>query len=102
MRVVSASLGGEYYVSFNLWGPFGDPKGEEALQSGMPKIKHDLILSGTHSEVARSIQERDLYFLEKHILKIVSNATGIPVEKLDLKGLSVTPYSDEEAIERVR
>lgn len=95
VHVVTASLGGEHYVRFNLWGPFRDAQGQAALRRGMPKIKHDLILSGGRSEVARSIQENDLYFLERHILEIVSDATGIPVDQLDLKGLSVTRYSDE-------
>ena len=98
VHVVTASLGGEHYVRFNLWGPFRDAKGQAALRRGMPKIKHDLIFSGGRPEVARSIQENDLYFLERHILEIVSNATGIPVDQLDLKGLSVTRYSDETEV----
>lgn len=98
VHVVTASLGGEHYVRFNLWGPFRDAKGQAALGRGMPKIKHDLIFSGGRPEVARSIQENDLYFLERHILEIVSDATGIPVDQLDLKGLSVTRYSDETEV----
>ncbi len=98
VHVVTASLGGEHYVRFNLWGPFRDAKGQAALRRGMPKIKHDLIFSGGRPEVARSILENDLYFLERHILEIVSNATGIPVDQLDLKGLSVTRYSDEAEV----
>jgi hypothetical protein len=99
VHVVNASLGGEHYVRFNLWGPFRDAKGQASLQRGMPKIKHDLILSGGRPEVGRSILENDLYFLERHILEIVSNATGIPVDQLDLKGLSVSRYSDEAEVE---
>jgi hypothetical protein len=102
MHVISASLGGEHYVRFNLWGPFRDPEGEEVLRRGLPKVKHDLILSGSDIDVARSIQENDLYFLEKHILKIVSDATGIPLGELDLKGLFVTRYSDEAEVESAR
>lgn len=102
MHVISASLGGEHYVRFNLWGPFRDPEGEEVLRRGLPKVKHDLILSGSDPDVARSIQENDLYFLEKHILKIVSDSTGIPLGELDLKGLFVTRYSDEAEVEGAR
>jgi hypothetical protein len=102
MHVISASLGGEHYVRFNLWGPFRDPEGEAVLRRGLPKVKHDLILSGSNPEVGRSIQENDLYFLEKHILKIVSEATGIPLGELDLKGLFVTRYSDEAEVEGAR
>ena len=98
VHVVNASLGGEHYVRFNLWGPFRDAKGQGALRRGMPKIKHDLIFSGGRPEVARAILENDLYFLERHILEIVSDATGIPVDQLDLKGLSVTRYSDEAEV----
>lgn len=98
VHVVSASLGGEHYVRFNLWGPFGGEEGKEALERSLPKIRHDLILSGARPDVVRSIQENDLYFLEKHILGIVSHATGIRVERLDLKGLSVTRYSDQEEV----
>jgi|GEM_PF-5985410 len=95
VHVVNASLGGEHYVCFNLWGPFRDAKGQAALRRGMPKIKHDLIFSGGSPEMARAILENDLYFLERRILEIVSDATGIPADQLDLKGLSVTRYSDE-------
>jgi hypothetical protein len=102
MHVISASLGGEHYVRFNLWGPFRDPEGEAVLRRGLPKVKHDLIVSGGQPEVSRSIQENDLYFLEKHILKIVSDATGIPIGELDLKGLFVTRYSDEAEVEGAR
>ncbi len=98
VHVVSASLGGEYYVRFNLWGPFREPEGQAVLRESMPKIRHDLILSGGRPEVARAIQENDLYFLEKHILGIVSRETGIPMGELDLKGLSVTRYSDEAEV----
>ena len=102
VHVISASLGGEHYVRFNLWGPFRDPKREAALRRGLPKVKHDLIVSGSQPEVTRSIQENDLYFLEKHILQIVSDATGIPIGELDLKGLFVTRYSDEAEVESAR
>lgn len=102
VRAVSASLGGEHYVRFNLWGPFDGPKGEEVLMRAMPKIRHDLILSGGRPEVARSIQENDLYFLKKHILEIVGLATGIEVGRIDLKGLSVVRYSDEEELKGER
>ncbi len=98
VHVVTASLGGEHYVRFNLWGPFRDAKGQGALRRGMPKIKHDLIFSGGRPEVAQAILENDLYFLERHILEIVSDATGIRVDQLDLKGLSVTRYSDEAEV----
>lgn len=98
VHVVTASLGGEHYVNFNLWGPFRDAKGLQALRRGMPKIKHDLILSGGLPEVVRSIQENDLYYLEWYILGVVSRATGITVDQLDLKGLSVTRYSDEAEV----
>jgi hypothetical protein len=98
VHVVTASLGGEHYVRFNLWGPFRDARGQAALRRAMPKIQHDLIFSGGRPEVARAILENDLYFLERHILEIVSNATGIPVGELDLKGLSVTRYSDEAEV----
>jgi hypothetical protein len=102
MHVISASLGGAHYVRFNLWGPFRDPEGEAVLRRGLPKVKHDLILSGSDPEVVGSIQENDLYFLEKHILKIVSDATGIPLGELDLKGLFVTRYSDDAEVDSAR
>jgi hypothetical protein len=99
VHVITASLGGEHYVRFNLYGPFRDSKGQAALKRGMPKIKHDLIVSGGDPRVVTSIEEKDLYFLEDHILAIVGNATGIPVEELDLKGLSISRYSDEREVE---
>ncbi len=99
VHVVNASLGGEHYVLFNLYGPFRHPKGLAALQRGMPKIRNDLIVSGGDPRVSLAIKERDLYFLEGHILEIVGEATGIPVEKMDLKGLSITRYSDETEVE---
>jgi len=101
-HVVTASLGGEHYAHFRLSGPFGDSKGQEVLRRALPKIKHDLILSGGQPEVARSIARKDTKFLKGHILGIVSDETGIPIGELDLKGLSVTRYSDAEEVERER
>ena len=98
-HVVTASLGGEHYVHFRLSGPFGDSGGREVLRRALPKIKDDLILSGGQPEVARSIAKKDMNFLKGHILGIVSRETGISVGELDLKGLSVTRYSDEEEVE---
>jgi hypothetical protein len=102
MQVITASLGGEHYVRFNLWGPFRDPERQEALMRGLPKVKNDLILSGGDPEVARAIQENDLVFLERHILRVVSNATRIPEAEMDLKGLAVTRYSDEAELRGMR
>ncbi len=99
VHAVSASLGGEYYVRFNLWGPFRDAAGQALLRESMPKIRHALIVSGSRPEVARAIRENDLYYLEKLVLGIVSRETGIPIGRLDLKGLSVTRYSDETEVE---
>ncbi len=96
--VVTASLGGEYYVHFHLSGPFADSEGKEVLRRALPKIKDDLILSGGRPEVVRAVAKKDVKFLKGHILGIVSDETGIPVGALDLYGVSVTRYSDEQEV----
>jgi hypothetical protein len=98
VQVITASLGGEHYVRFKLLGPFRDSEGQEALRRWLPKIRDRLILSGGEPEVVSSIHNNDFKFLKKYILGIVSQVTGIPVEELDLEGLSVTRYSDEAEI----
>jgi hypothetical protein len=99
LHAVTASLGGEHYVHFRLRGPFRDEAGKAVLKRAMPRIRDDLILSGGQPEIARSIADDDMNYLRRHILGIVSLATGIPVEELDVKGLSVTRYSDEAGVE---
>ncbi len=99
VHVIKASLGGEYYVHFNLSGPFRDPEGERRLERSLPKIRNELILWGTQPEVMKWVRENDVYSLGRRILEAVSETTGIPVEKLKLRGLAVMKYSDEAAEE---
>jgi hypothetical protein len=98
LDAVTASLGGEHYLRFILCGPFRDSGARDSLRRVMPKIRHELILSGGRPDVAKSIEEADLEFLKRHILGIVGDATGIPVEKMGLRGLSLIRTSDEAEV----
>jgi hypothetical protein len=41
--------------------------------------------------VAQSIEKKDLKTLKKHILKIVNELTGVPIEVLHLEELTLDP-----------
>lgn len=98
LDAVTASLGGEHYLRFSLCGPFDISRVRASLGRAMPKIRHELILSAGRPDVAKSIEEADLELLKRHILGIVGDATGIPVEEMDLRGLSLIRTSDEEEV----
>ena len=87
--VVSSSIAKQHYVRFKLSIPFKDNKEKADLMQKLPTIKHELSISGSHSDVAQSIEQKDLKILKKHILKIVNDLTGVPIEELRLEELTL-------------
>jgi len=89
--VVSSSIADRYYVKFKLSIPFRDNKGKAYLMQKLSTIKHELSISGSSADVAQSIEQKDLKTLKKHILKIVNDLTGVPIEELHLEELTLDP-----------
>jgi hypothetical protein len=46
-------------------------------------------MSGSRPDVARSIEQKDLHTLRKHIVNMVHALTSVPTEALDVEALSV-------------
>ena len=89
--VVSSSIADRHYVRFKLSIPFKDNKGKAYLMEKLPTIKHELSNSGSSADVAQSIEQKDLKTLKKHILKVVNDLTGVPIEELHLEELTLDP-----------
>jgi flagellar basal body-associated protein FliL len=89
--VVSSSIAERHYVRFRLSIPFKDNKEKADLMQKLPAIKQELSISGSSSAVAQSIEKKDLKTLKKHILKIVNELTGVPIEVLHLEELTLDP-----------
>lgn len=86
---VSCLIGDDHHVRFKLYVPFRDEEEKRHLMRNLPKIKDELRICGTLPKVAGYIQKKDLDNLKTEIINIVNNLTGVPVEELDLKDLSL-------------
>jgi len=91
--VVSSSIADRHYVKFKLSIPFKDNKEKADLMQKLPIIKHELSISESSADVAQSIEQKDLKTLKKHILKIVNDLTGVPIEELHLEELTLDPMA---------
>ena len=92
---VSSSIAERHHVRFKLSIPFSDNKEKARLMQKLPIIKHELSISGSRSDVAQSIEQKDLRTLKKHILKIVNQVTGVSAKKLHLKELALDPMAGQ-------
>jgi flagellar basal body-associated protein FliL len=86
---IATSMGGEHDVRFTLSVPFRSHAEKNDLMQKLPSINHELSMSGSRPDVARSIEQKDLHTLRKHIVNMVHALTGVPTEALDVKALSV-------------
>jgi hypothetical protein len=89
MYVVSSYIGKGHSVRFKLSVPFKDNENKEDLMTKLGNVKHRLSGAARLPEVAKSISEKDFHALQTHILKIASDVTAVPLEQLDLEGLSL-------------
>jgi hypothetical protein len=90
---VSSSIAERHHVRFKLSIPFSDNKEKARLMQELSKIKHELSISGSRPDVAKSIEQKDLKTLKKHILKIVNEVTGVSTKELHLKELALDPMA---------
>ena len=86
---IATSIGGEHDVRFTLSVPFRSDAEKNDLMQKLPSIKHELSMSGSRPDVARSIEHKDLHTLRKHIVDMVHALTGVPTEALNVEALSV-------------
>ena len=89
MYVVSSYIGHGHRVRFKLSVPFNDDEDKKDLMTKLGNVKHKLSGASRLPEMAQSIREKDFDTLKTHILKIAGNVTGVPLEQLDLEGLSL-------------
>ena len=87
--VVSSSLDERHDVRFKLSVPFKDNKEKADLMEKLPRIKEELSRFGSCPDLVISTGQKDLKALKKHILKIVNDLTGVPIEKLHLGELTL-------------
>jgi hypothetical protein len=82
-------VGGEHDVRFTLSVPFRTYEEKNGLMQKLPSIRHELSMSGSHADWARSDDQKNLQTLRKHILNRVHALTGVPLEALDVEALSL-------------
>ncbi|MGD8512395.1 MAG: hypothetical protein PVG85_00465 [Deltaproteobacteria bacterium] len=86
---IATSMGGEHDVRFTLSVPFRTYEEKNRLMQNLPSIKHELSMSGSHADWARSNDQKNLQTLKKQILNRVHAITGVPLEALDVEALSL-------------
>ena len=69
--------------------PFRTYEEKNRLMQNLPSIKHELSMSGSHADWARSNDQKNLQTLKKQILNRVHAITGVPLEALDVEALSL-------------
>jgi flagellar basal body-associated protein FliL len=86
---IATSMGGKHDVRFTLSIPFRSAAEKNDLMQKLPSINNELSMSGSRPDVARSIEQKDLHTLRKHIVNMVHALTSVPTEALDVEALSV-------------
>lgn len=86
---MATSMGGQHDVRFTLSVPFTNFEEKKDLMQRLPSIKHELSISGSHPDMARSIEQEDLPALRHHIVQMVHALTGVPAEDLAVQALSL-------------
>jgi len=86
---IATSVDGENDVRFALSVPFRTYEEKSRLMQKLPSVRHELSMSGSHPDMARTIEKKDLHTLRKHILDMVHALTGVPLEALDVEALSL-------------
>ena len=87
---VGTSMGGKHDVRFTLSVPFRSAAQKNALMQKMPSINRELSVCGNRPDVARSVEQKDLHTLRKHIVSTVHGLTGVPTEA----GGTTAPLAD--------
>ena len=86
---ISSAIGDRYHIKFKLIIPCSSPEERKYFSEKLTRINHELIITGSHPQIEKSIEEKDYEALEKHILGIAHNLTMLPAENLALKDLSL-------------
>ena len=86
---VSSAIGDRHHVNFKLIVPYNNQREKQALKLKLKNINHELIITGSHPQIEKILEEKDYNALETHILGIAHNIIMIPAEQLALEDLSL-------------
>jgi hypothetical protein len=86
---IATSVGDKHDVRFTLSVPFRTYEEKDGLMQKLPSIRHELSMSGSHPDMVRTIEKKDLHTLRKYIVNMVHALTGVPLEALDVEALSL-------------
>ena len=84
---VSSYLGVRHTVRFKLFVEYTEKGEKEAFVRSLPRLKEALAGSGDLPEVKEAINNRNLNQVEKHILTVVGDITGAPLNRLKIERL---------------
>ncbi len=84
---VSSYLGVRHTVRFTLFVEYTDTGEKQAFVRSLPRLKEALAASGDLPEVKEAIDDGNLNQVEKHILTVVGDITGAPLDRLKIKRL---------------
>ncbi len=84
---VSSYLGVRHTVRFKLLVEYADKEDKQAFVRSLPRLKQALAGSGDLPEVKEAIENRNLNQVEKHILTVVGDITGAPLDRLKIERL---------------
>jgi hypothetical protein len=81
---ISSPLGLGHRVEMKLSVPFKNIDEKKNLIKSLSRLKRELPLATRSPEVLHAINRGDMDALQHQVVKIASNATGLPSEKLEL------------------
>jgi len=84
---VSSYLGVRHTVRFKLLVEYTDKGEKQAFVRSLPRLKEALAGSDDLPEVKEAIDNRNLNQVEKHILTVVGDITGAPLDRLKIERL---------------
>lgn len=84
---VSSYLGVRHTVRFKLFVEYTEKGEKEAFVRSLPRLKEALAGSGDLPEVKEAIDKQNLNQVEKHILTVVGDITGAPLNRLKIERL---------------
>ncbi len=83
------ALGDKYRIKFKLLIPFKDQKEKTNINQKLKRLKHELIITGSHPDIEKLVRQNEYEALKKEISEIIHILTAVPVQKISIKDLTL-------------
>ncbi|MBW2317765.1 MAG: hypothetical protein JRF24_03595 [Deltaproteobacteria bacterium] len=84
---VSSYLGFRHNIKFRLSIDYVNMEERRTFMRKLPKLKEALASTGNLLEVKKAVAEKNLNFLERHVLTLIRDTIGAPPERLHVEQL---------------